>query len=187
MPQHIPVTGKMRLGFEDKSLALENALAMSENGINEIVIHARAKLESYTPPAWWEELAPIAAAVTVPVIANGEIWNPEDYRRAIEQSGCRDVMLGRGLLANPSLAKNVKKLQESSISWPEILFLLQKMQTKQAEVYSKKTANNAVKQWLGYLKLNFSEAEQLFESVKRIREPVAMADKLQSSIEEIKG
>src|SRR5574344_946937 len=104
VPAHLPVSAKMRLGFDDRGLMRECAQAMVENGACELVVHARTKVEGYRPPAYWELIPEIRAVVNVPVIANGEIWTVQDALRCREQSGCSDLMLGRGSVADPGLA-----------------------------------------------------------------------------------
>lgn len=81
----VPLSAKMRLGFHDKSQALENAQALEAAGACQIVVHARTRLEGYRPPAHWEWVARIREAVSVPVVANGEVWTLQDYRR------CREI------------------------------------------------------------------------------------------------
>ena len=105
VPAHLPVSAKMRLGFHDASLALECAQAMQDGGACEIVVHARTKLDGYRPPAYWEQIPAIRAAVAVPVVANGEIWTVEDAQRCRAVSGCDALMLGRGMVADPGLAR----------------------------------------------------------------------------------
>ena len=90
VPAHLPVTAKIRLGFEDKSLAIDNAVAIDEAGASELVVHARTKTEGYRPPAYWDWIKKIRANTRLPVIANGEIecgpnavftFKREGYRR----------------------------------------------------------------------------------------------------------
>ena len=92
VPAAIPVTAKMRLGYSDTSLTLECAHALADAGAAEIVVHARTKVDGYRPPAHWEWMARIREAVTVPIIANGEVWTLEDYLAIREVSGCDTVM-----------------------------------------------------------------------------------------------
>ncbi|MGH8803715.1 MAG: tRNA dihydrouridine synthase, partial [Polaromonas sp.] len=94
VPAHMPVSAKMRLGFNDDSRALECALAIAGGGADELVVHARTKAQAYKPPAYWERIADIRAAVRIPVVANGEIWTVEDARRCRQASGCDMLMLG---------------------------------------------------------------------------------------------
>lgn len=78
MPVHLPVSAKMRLGFNDTYLMRECAQAMEASGASELVVHARTKADGYRPPACWELIPTLRAAVTIPVVANGEIWTVAD-------------------------------------------------------------------------------------------------------------
>ena len=108
VPAHMPVSAKMRLGFNDDSRAVECALAIAGAGADELVVHARTKADAYRPPAFWHRIADIRAAVNIPVVANGEIWNVKDAARARERSGCQMLMLGRGMVTDPGLALAIK-------------------------------------------------------------------------------
>ena len=81
VPAHMPVSAKMRLGVHDATRAVECALAIAEAGADELVVHARTRADAYRPPAYWEHVADIRAAVNIPVVANGEIWNVQDALR----------------------------------------------------------------------------------------------------------
>ncbi|NKD85311.1 tRNA dihydrouridine(16) synthase DusC [Haematospirillum jordaniae] len=115
VPDHIPVTAKVRLGYEDTSQHLEIALAARDGGADELVVHARTRADSYRPPARWPLLDGIRQAVDIPVIANGEIWTPQDWRECARVSGCEAAMLGRGAIARPDLAL---RLKTGAPPWP---------------------------------------------------------------------
>ena len=104
VPSAMPVSAKMRLGYDDPALAVACAQAMAAAGACEIVVHARTKADGYRPPAYWEQIPAIRAAVPVPVVANGEIWTVQDAVRCRAQSGGSALMLGRGMVADPGLA-----------------------------------------------------------------------------------
>jgi tRNA-dihydrouridine synthase C len=108
VPMDKPVSAKMCLGFNDASRAVECAIALAEGGASELVVHARTKADGYRPPAFWERLPAIREAVSIPVIANGEIWTVEDAQRCREISGCDSLMLGRGMVTSPGLALAIK-------------------------------------------------------------------------------
>jgi tRNA-dihydrouridine synthase C len=108
VPAALPVSAKMRLGYEDSSRAVECACALAEAGASELVVHARTKADGYRPPAYWEHLPAIRMAVQVPVIANGEIWTPADAARCRHVSGCDGLMLGRGMVVDPGLALAIR-------------------------------------------------------------------------------
>jgi tRNA-dihydrouridine synthase C len=159
------VSAKMRLGFEDKSLAIENAQAMAEAGADLLVIHARTKVDGYKPPAYWEWIAKIKQVVDIPIIANGEIWNYQDAVNCQQQSRCEDIMLGRGALSLPNLAQVVKGLQ-SAMPWQEVKELL--ISYSGYEIYGDKGKYypNRIKQWLGYLSRQYEQAALLFQEIR---------------------
>jgi tRNA-dihydrouridine synthase C len=114
VPAGMPVSAKMRLGTGDDARAVECAQALADGGVDEIVVHARTKAHGYRPPAYWERIADIRAAVAVPLVANGEIWSVADALRCREVSGVHALMLGRGIVANPGLALAIAGQADSS-------------------------------------------------------------------------
>ena len=108
VPAHLPVSAKMRLGFNDDHRAEDNARAIEAAGASEIVVHARTKAHGYRPPAYWERIADLRREVTLPLVANGEIWTVADALRCQQVSGCTSLMLGRGMVADPGLALAIR-------------------------------------------------------------------------------
>lgn len=180
VPAHIPVTAKMRLGFDDRNHYLENALAAYEAGATEITVHARSKADGYRPPAYWDALADIKQAINIPVVANGEIWTVNDFIRCKEVSQCDDFMLGRGLLSCPDLALQIKAHQAGEeytpLSWLAICQMLQHFFEVTTEQYSSRHVGNRLKQWLNYLRRHYPEADTLFEQIKRYRTKAEIDD-----------
>lgn len=170
VPNDIDVTAKIRLGFNDRSLGLDNALAIAEGGAQQLVVHARSKADGYRPPAYWSELRPLREQLNIPVIANGEIWSPEDLQRCAEQSGCVDFMIGRGLLARPDLALQIKNPdQHIPWQWSSVLPILHSFFEKGLTQYPEKYCGNRLKQWFMYLQRSYPEAETFFDKLKRLR------------------
>ncbi|MGI1679838.1 MAG: tRNA-dihydrouridine synthase [Cellvibrionaceae bacterium] len=184
VPEETPVTAKIRLGFNDRSLLTEISQAVTEAGANELTIHARTKEDGYKPPAYWSAIADIKKSCPIPIFANGEIWTVEDYYECVEQSGCSDVMLGRGLLACPDLAKQIKghRNQEKTtpLSWLTVVDLLAQFSVVTEEEYEPKYVGNRVKQWLGYLRTHYQMAEVLFESIKRLKWPSEISAEIEN-------
>jgi tRNA-dihydrouridine synthase C len=174
VPSDIPVSAKIRLGFEDRSSYMDNANAVAEAGAAELCVHARSKADGYKPPAYWDYINRIREAVDIPVVANGEIWNLEDFKRCREQSGCEDFMLGRGLMAHPDLARQIKAHiageEYQCLSWREICTMLHNFHRGTVDHYPKKYMGNRLKQWLMYLRRHYPEADVFFEAVKRQRD-----------------
>jgi nifR3 family TIM-barrel protein len=107
----VPVTGKIRLGWEkDKNYKLI-ARIVEENGGALIAVHGRTKEQSYSGEADWDAIAEIKAAVMIPVIGNGDVKRVEDIQRMKRHTGCEAVMIGRGALANPWIFSRLDREQ----------------------------------------------------------------------------
>ncbi|PJZ85048.1 tRNA dihydrouridine synthase [Leptospira harrisiae] len=168
VPSVIPVTAKMRLGYDSTEQALVCAKALEEGGAEEIVVHARTKTDGYKPPAYWDWIYKIGSTVKIPVVANGEIWTEEDAVRCKEISGCQDIMIGRGAVANPALALMIRGERKENLSWDEVKKILHRYwQSLEADMEVKSRAGR-IKQWLHYLSRQYPEAERDFEIVKRL-------------------
>lgn len=105
LPAEIPVSAKLRLGWDDPCSIHRNAERAAEGGAAWLTIHGRTKTQGYRPPAYWQPIGAVRAAVGIPVVANGEIWSLDDFRRCRDETGCEHFMLGRGALATPTLAR----------------------------------------------------------------------------------
>ncbi|PCM46159.1 tRNA dihydrouridine synthase [Marinobacter sp. ANT_B65] len=186
VPAGISVTAKMRLGYDDRSMGVACAQALEAAGAEEIVIHARSKVDGYKPPAYWEEIARAREAVTARVIANGEIWTVGDYWRCREVSGCDDVMIGRGLIARPDLARKIKAsqqgLQADDMTWPEAVALVREYAGVLQGWLDDKYVTGRIKQWMNFLRQGFAEAEVIWPEARKIREVAPMLACLEKNI-----
>lgn len=171
VPAGIPVTAKMRLGFDHKDYALECARALTEGGAAQLVVHARTKVEGYKPPAHWEWVARVQEAAKVPVFANGEVWTLDDWRRCREISGVEDIMLGRGLVARPDLARQIAAARAGQavveMDWAELQPVLADFWLQARRKMSPRYAPGRLKQWLAMLTRSYPEAFALFNSLRR--------------------
>jgi tRNA-dihydrouridine synthase C len=169
VPSEHEVTAKIRLGYEDTNLAIENAQAIDSAGATSLVVHARTKKDGYKPPAYWDWIAKIKANTQLPIIANGEIWTRDDALNCIEQSDTSDIMLGRGALAMPNLANTIK-YQDKAYDWTQVRELL--VAYSGYEIYSEKGLYypNRIKQWFAYLKRQYPEAEDMFLNLRKLRD-----------------
>jgi len=179
IPLGVPFTAKMRLGISDTLLAVECAQALEAGGIDALIVHGRTKEDGYRPPARWAEIARVAAAVKVPVIANGEIWTVDDAQQCMAISGCDAVMIGRGALNIPNLSR-VVKYNEPRMPWPEVVALLQKYTRleKQGDTGLYHVAR--IKQWLSYLRKEYDEATELFQHVRVLNNSPDIARAIQA-------
>jgi tRNA-dihydrouridine synthase C len=103
LPAAIPLSAKLRLGWDDARAIHVNAGQAAEGGAAWVTIHGRTRCQGYRPPAFWKPIGQVRARLGIPVVANGDIWTVEDLRRCRDETGCHHFMLGRGALASPGL------------------------------------------------------------------------------------
>ncbi|WP_298444180.1 tRNA dihydrouridine(16) synthase DusC [uncultured Ferrimonas sp.] len=171
LPADKPVTAKIRLGYHDKALMLDNAFAAQEAGAAELCVHGRTKDDGYKAERIdWDAIGQINQALSIPVVANGEIWSAADAKRCIEATGCEDLMIGRGALALPNLAECIKT-GAAPLPWSEMKQVL--IDYSGFELYGDKGVYypNRIKQWLRYLMKQYPEAQATFDVIRRLKTP----------------
>lgn len=169
LPESVPVSAKMRLGYDDTSLMLDNASAIEDAGACEITVHARTRKQGYAPPAHWDELGRIREHLTIPLIANGDIWTVEDYHACVATSGTQDVMLGRGAVRHPDLATRIRANQLNTAEWQSVNLLLGEFWNDIRLVMSDKDCVGRVKQWVNHLRQVHPAAESLWQEIRTER------------------
>lgn len=194
VPSDMPVSAKMRLGFNDDALAVDCALAIAGGGADELVVHARTRAQAYRPPAYWERIADIRAAVRIPVVANGDIWTLDDARRCREASGSDMLMLGRGIVTDPGLGLAIKAsfrdgtagrvfsgvdmaagaASTAGITWPELLPLLAEFWRIVCGRLEVRARAGRFKQWLNFLRRRFPEAELAYQQLRTVSDPAVI-------------
>ncbi len=166
VPSHLPVTVKVRLGWDSPARAFEIADAVQQAGASELAVHGRTKEEGYKAECInWHAIGEIRKRLTIPVIANGEIWDWQSAQDCMVATGCDAVMIGRGALNVPNLSR-VVKYNEPRMPWPEVVELLAKYSRleKQGDTGLYHVAR--IKQWLGYLRKEYLEASELFTEIR---------------------
>ena len=172
VPANIPFTAKMRLGIDDTSCAVDNAQALQAAGIDELIVHGRTKADGYRPPARWEWIDRVRAAIDIPLIANGEVWTAEDFRNCQQATGCADIMVGRGAISDPLLARRVRG--EAVGGWDEVQPGVAAYWLGVRQKVVPGHAGGRVKQWLAMLRRNYAQAEVLYQQLR----PVKSADEI---------
>ena len=184
VPAHMPVSAKMRLGTHDDTRAIECAQALADGGASEIVVHARTKAHGYRPPAYWERIADIRAAVVVPLVANGEIWSVADALRCREVSGCHALMLGRGIVADPGLALAIAAASAGATEQPPALDdaalgRLLRLFWRLIEGHCPpRYRAGRLKQWLNLLRRSHPSAETAYAALRTENDARRVAERL---------
>ncbi len=106
----LPVTAKMRIGWEDGSNAVGIAACLQEAGIDLLTVHGRTVSQKYAGTAKWEKIADVAASVTIPVVGNGDVASPGDSIDKLCKTKCSGIMIGRGVLGNPFFFYELQEL-----------------------------------------------------------------------------
>ncbi len=120
----LPVTLKMRSGYEDISLFKENLFAAQESGVRYITLHPRTKVDGYGPPARWDLIAEAKSLLKIPLVGNGDILNVDHALKMLEMTRCDALMIGRGSVINPFIFHEIKahfSKQPFFPKWEELL------------------------------------------------------------------
>lgn len=177
VPAHIPVSAKMRLGYMDRNFMLENSHAIEDAGAAWVTVHARTKADGYTPPAFWDQLRPIREALKINVIANGEIWNNADAKQCQLESGCKDLMIGRGAVTTPDLTQCIRQNSDLPLlSWQDLLQL--QIRFIHGPAKTEIGMLGRYKQWLGMMSKHYPEAKTLWDEIKRLKKLDEIIEKL---------
>ena len=168
VPAGMPVSAKMRLGNRDESCMIACAQAIADAGADELVVHARTRVDGYRPPAYWDRVAHIRAAVAIEVVANGEVWSLDDAQRCLAESGCNALMLGRGLVSDPGLALALRGAAEPT--WDELLALVHLYGQLIAPRVAARHRGGRIKQWLNMLRRRHPQAQAAYDAVRTLRD-----------------
>lgn len=150
----IPVTVKMRSGYDSIALFKENLLAAQESGVKFITLHPRTKVDGYGPPARWDLIAEAKTFLKIPLVGNGDILTVQDAVKMLSVTNCDALMIGRGSVINPFIFHQIRAYFAGSQFTPEWKYLLNYFHVYLShipEAIPEKTRVNKMKQLLGFL------------------------------------
>ncbi|QIM63318.1 tRNA dihydrouridine synthase DusC [Pasteurellaceae bacterium Orientalotternb1] len=166
VPAELPVSVKVRLGWDSVAQCFEIADAVQQGGASEMTVHGRTKMDGYRSERInWQAIGEIRQRLQIPVIANGEIWDFESAKKCVEVTACDALMIGRGALNVPNLSR-VVKFNAPKMPWSEVIQLLFQYVNMENEQDTGFYHVARIKQWLRYLDKEYPEAIDLFEILK---------------------
>lgn len=171
VPGEIPVSAKIRLGWDDPDDVVALTEAAAAGGASWVTIHGRTKVQMYKPYADWTRIRRAADAVDVPVVANGDIFDPDALARCAEVTGCTAFMLGRGAFRRPNLFRWLRGLDAAP--WPlarcvDLLFELVALMPENPHWRDVERASlSRVKQWTNAMQQAYPEMVDIFAVLKR--------------------
>lgn len=157
----VPVTIKMRSGYEDISLFKENLLAAQESGAQFITLHPRTKVDGYTPPAKWELIAEAKSLLRIPVVGNGDILNVSHAIGMLKMTKCDALMIGRGAVTNPFIFHQIRAHFSRNTFLPDWEGLVRYFEVYLAEIPADMPVRNKISKMKQLMSFLFKGNEEL--------------------------
>jgi tRNA-dihydrouridine synthase C len=183
VPLPIPVSVKIRLGWDSADGVEEIARAAADGGAAWLTIHARTRTQLYRPPVDWASIGRARRAVAIPIVANGDISTPEDVLACGRASGCHAFMIGRGAMGRPRLFRRIRGADEPDLDMQWLCCLLVEYARRlEASGAPQRAVVGRLKQWLRLGAPAFAEIDGLFQRAKRLGSLPAMLETLTSVV-----
>ncbi len=180
VPAEIPVTVKVRVGWEDAMPMVDIARAAEAGGAAWLTVHARTRAQLYKPPVDWPALGRAREAISIPVVANGDLFEVEDLAACAAQSGCSAFMIGRGAMGHPEIFARARSQAKALAPSERIELLLDYAARLLAAGASERAALGRLKQWLRLGAPLRTDLALHFDAVKRMSTLEEAAQRLRS-------
>jgi tRNA-dihydrouridine synthase C len=170
-PSEATVSAKIRLGWEDPDDVIRCAIAAERGGADWLTIHARTRVQMYKPSADWTRIRAAREAITIPVVANGDIFTIDAFERCRAITGADAFMLGRGAFRTPNLFRLIRRLDRTEWSFEKTVELLLSFveRVKRHNRYDdpERAALNRIKGWTSAIAEASPRMDAAFERLKR--------------------
>lgn len=172
----VPVTAKLRLGWSEASRTyLEVGRRLEDAGVRGVTLHGRTREQGYRGRADWEAVAALKAALSIPVVGNGDVATPEEALRRLRETGCDGVMIGRAAVKNPWIFRQTLELARTGTCRPvppsERLAVLLRHFEEVVAGEPPLAALHRMKSFLGKYTLGVPGAAALRRSLEGTRDP----------------
>ncbi|WP_350343765.1 tRNA dihydrouridine synthase DusB [Proteinivorax tanatarense] len=180
-----PVSIKIRLGWDSDNLVVKDFVKMAENaGAATVAIHGRTREQFYSGKADWDQIAEVKSQSSLPIIANGDVFFPEDAEKILKYTGCEGVMIGRGAMGNPWIFSNTMDLLTNKCYTPpsklEIINQAIGHLRKQVEYFGETLGVKVMRKHLAwYLKgmKNSSDVKMKIHRTENVKEVIKILEK----------
>lgn len=190
---NVPVTVKIRTGWSPSSInAVEMGRIAEDAGAAAIIVHGRTADQGFSGHADWGVIAQVKRAVKIPVIGNGDIWQPADALRMRSETGCDAVMVGRAALGNPWIFQGINQLfagisGDYRPSARERQALIKKHWEMETQIYDQRIANRTFRKHLLWYTKGLNGSGRFREKVGKMTDRNAILSELDRYFEVLAG